>query len=143
MSSITDKCGEDVAADMEERFPKSTNGNPFCKKGGCDKPLIECFRQNNACPNFHDECTEEQNTLKEMERKRVQRELDKVNKKIERLNQVKKFLDSQVGGTTIGCGLGTLGCFVVIAAVMFSAGLGILMCKYAWIFLKYCWNLAV
>lgn len=138
MSSLTDKCGE---AESEERMKK--NGNPFCRAGGCDKPLLECLKQGGGCANFHDECTEEQNALKRLELARIKKKLAKNRKNIERLEAVQKLLSSQVGGTTVGCSFGALGCFIVIAATMFSMGLGILMCKYAWTFLKYCWNLVV
>lgn len=138
MSSLTDKCGE---AESEERMKK--NGNPFCRAGGCDKPLLECLKQGGGCANFHDECTEEQNALKRLELARIKKKLAKNRKNIERLEAVQKLLSSQVGGTTVGCSFGALGCFIVIAATMFSMGLGILMCKYAWMFLKYCWNLVV
>ena len=138
MSPLTDKCEE---VESEDRMKK--NGNPFCKVGGCERPILQCLKQGGGCANFHDECTEEQNALRRLELARIEKKLAKNRKNIKRLETMKKVLDSQVGGTTIGCSFGALGCFIVIAATMISIGLGILMCKYAWIFLKYCWNLAV
>lgn len=138
MSSLVDRCAED-----EGEARKNKNGNPFCLKGGCDKPLIECFRQKEKCIHFHDECTEEQNALKEIERKRIEKELVKTRKRLERLERVSRFLNSDNGNTVVGCSLGTFGCFAVIAACMVAIGAGILLCKYAWLFITWCWNLTV
>ena len=96
--------------------------NPFCNLSDydvkCHLNFPQCYnynRKHKRCKHYRDELSEEQDCLRLMEIERLDQIKSRYERKVKRINQLKKFLsDSKDIIPIIGCG----GCLIWVALMI-------------------------